>query len=188
MDEQTSQLIEAIRSSPVGTFKLYRATEEQPAVEQSMNNRNELVARVWHARNSYCLIEVISLRIQYLDRWLRIYYENVPHQEPREREFGRLLKQCLKLGLEKSLYDRIQKFNKKRVHAIHGYVLGSIAYEELYVVVAESDGLSEALEEFVILNAGEVITTSFENQHHNRGDTVFHVPHLLTNLRSRLTI
>ena len=36
-------------------------------------------------------MEVISLRLQYMDVWLRVYYQNTPHTEPREREFGRLL-------------------------------------------------------------------------------------------------
>jgi hypothetical protein len=184
VDKQTAQLIAAIRLSPPGTFKLFRATEHQPEVEQSMANRSELAARIKHAREADCFIEVISLRIQYIDLWLRVFYENPPHREPRKREFGRLLKQCLKQGLEKTLYDRIHTFNGDRVKAIHGYLIGLTAYDELRGVVEKSEGLSEALAESVVLNCGETVTDQFEHQHHNRGDSVYHIPSLLTKLRS----
>jgi hypothetical protein len=188
MNAQTVQLLEVIRSSPPGTLKLFRATEQQPEVEQSMANRADLAIRVRHAKEQNCLLEVISLRIQYMDIWLRVYFENTPHTGPREREFGRVLRQCFDLGLDKDLYNRSVRFNKDRVKAIHGYLLGLIAYDRLREVVAESDGLAEALTEFVLLNSGEVVTEDFEKQHHNRGDAVYHVPNLLAQLRSRPSV
>ncbi len=186
MDKETKRFIEEINSSPPGTFKLFRATEEEPEVEKSMNNMAELSSRIAHARKANCLIEVISLRIQYQDLWLRIYFENRHHDaERRQQEFGRLLRQCFKLGLEKTLYDKILKFNKDRVKAIHGYLIGVTTYEELSSVVAESDGLSEKLADFVVRNSGEVVTEDFVNQHHNRGDAVYHIPRLLAHLKER---
>jgi hypothetical protein len=182
---ETEDLIAAIKSEPPGTFKLYRATEEQPEVEQAMANLGELAARVQHARSVGCLIEVVSLRMQYLDIWLRVFYENRPHEAPRQREFGRLLRQCFDVGLEKDIYDQILKFNDDRVRAIHGYLVGRIGYNELDAVVAESDGLSERLAVFVLENAGEVVTPAFETQWHNRGDIVRHIPRSLTLLCSR---
>jgi hypothetical protein len=189
MDDETKRLIEEIKSSPPGTFKLFRATEEEPEVEKSMKNMAELASRVAHARQANCLIEVISLRMQYQDLWLRIYFENRPHgAEKREQEFGRLLRQCFRLGLEKTLYDKIHKSNKDRVKAIHGYLIGVTTYEDLNSVVAESDGLSEKLAEFVLRNSGEVVTEDFVNQHHNRGDLVYHIPRLLAHLKVCLPI
>lgn len=188
MDEQTKQLVEAIESSPEGTFKLFHTTEEEPEVERSMANMEDLSKRITHAKNQNCLIEVISLRIQYMDVWLRVFFENVPHEETRQQEFGRLLKQCFKLGLEKSLYDQIHKFNKNRVKAIHGYLIGLTSYDELEDVINESDGLSEKLAEFVVTNSGETVTSDFVNQHHSRGDTVYNIRNLLQNLQSRASI
>lgn len=153
-----------------------------------MANRAEFAARIKHATSVNCLIEVISLRIQDLDLWLRAFFENTPHKAAREREFGRLLKQCLKQGLDKNLYDRIHKFNRNRIKAIHGYLIGITTYPELGVVVGESEGLSEALAEFVVLNSGEIVTDEFENQYHNRGDVIYCVPALLAQLRSRPSI
>jgi len=178
-------ILAAIRAEPVGTFKLFRATEEQPEVEQAMANLAELAQRIRHARLANCLIEVISLRLQYMDIWLRVYFENTPHQEARQQEFGRLLKQCFQQGLEKDLYDKIHKFNKDRVKAIHGYLVGVMKYDDLAPVVAESDGLSEALAEFVLVNSGEPVTIEFERQHHNRGDVVRHLPSSIAHLRTR---
>lgn len=184
MNDQTRQLIEEINSSPPGTFKLFRATEEQPEVEKSMNNMAELASRVAHARKANCLIEVISLRIQYMDLWLRIFFENRPNAgEKREQEFGRLLKQCFKLGFDKGLYDKVHKFNKDRVKAIHGYLIGMTSYEDLNKVVTESEGLSEDVAEFVVINSGDIVTEDFVNQYHNRGDSVYHIPRLLEYLR-----
>jgi hypothetical protein len=180
-----NNLLETIRSEPEGTLKLFRATEEQPEVEQAMANHAELDRRVRHAKQSHCLIEVISLRLQYMDIWLRVYFENTPHQETRQQEFGRLLKQCLKQGLDKTLYDRIYKFNKDRVKAIHGYLVGVMKYDDLGAVIAESDGLSELLAEFVLTNSGEPVTTGFEGQYSNRGDMVYHIPRTLAELRRR---
>lgn len=153
-----------------------------------MANQAELDARIRHAKASNCLIEVISLRLQYLDLWLRIFFENTPHQEARQREFGRLLKQCLTQGLDKTLYDRIHKFNGHRVKVMHGYLIGLTTYQEIGAVTEESEGLSEAVAEFVLLNSGEVVTDEFQNQHHNRGDAVYNVPGLLGHLRSRPSI
>lgn len=149
-----------------------------------MSNQAELAVRIRHAKASFCLIEVISLRIQFLDLWLRIFFENTPHQGARGKEFGRLLKQCLKQGLDKNLYDRIYKFNDHRIKAVHGYLIGVTTYAEIGAAVRESEGLSEALAEFVLLNCGEVVTDEFENQHHNRGDAIYDVPRLLAHLRS----
>ncbi len=188
MDAATAQLIETIRSAPPGTFKFFRATEAQPEVEQSMANREDLALRAQHARQYNCLMEVISLRLQYIDVWLRIYYENTSHTERREREFVKLLKQCLKQGLPKYVYDRIHQFNKERVKAIHGYLAGLIAYDQLSVVVSESDGLSEELTEFVLLNSGEIVTEAFATQHHNRGDAIYHVQALVNHLKSQPSI
>lgn len=182
---ETTDLIAAIHAEPPGTFKLYRATEEQPEVEQAMANLGELAERIRHAKRSNCLIEVISLRLQYMDVWLRVYFENVPHTELRQQEFGRLLKQCLGLGLDKRLYDEIYKFNKDRVKAIHGYLLGVMRYQDLEEVANESDGLSEKLAEFVLINSGEIVTPDFEHQHHARGDVVRHLPSSIAHLQNR---
>lgn len=178
--------IAAVSAAPVGTIKLYRTTEEQPDLQQAMKNLGELRERTYHARQMGCLIEVVSLRLQYMDMWLRVYFENTPHSEARARDFARLLKQCFSQGLGKGLYDRILKFNKDRVNAIHGYLVGVMRYEDLANVVAESDGLSEELIEFILVNSGEVVTMEFfEGPEYKPGDQMLHVPNYIAGLRSQ---
>jgi len=187
-DAETADLLRLIREAPQGTFKLYRGTENEPEVEQSMANLAQLSDRIQCARSANCLIEVISLRLQHMDLWLRVFYENIPHDGQRQREFGRLLRQCFDAGLTKSLYDRVHAFNDHRILAIHGFVLGQTTYDELAAVVEESDGLAEALVEFVLLNCGEIVTAEFENQPHQRGDAVYNVPAMIQQLRSSPSI
>ena len=61
-------------------------------------------------------------------------------------------------------------------------------YDDLDAVVAESDGLSESLVEFVLLNSGEPVTADFENQLVNRGDVVQHIPNSIARLKNRQLI
>jgi len=51
-----------------------------------------------------CLLEVISLRLQIMDYWLRVYFVNeAPTGTQRKKEFGALLDQCERLGLPSNL-------------------------------------------------------------------------------------
>ncbi|WP_422419180.1 hypothetical protein [Pseudomonas sp. GZD-222] len=183
MSEKNS-ILEAMKSSPPKTFKLFRATEDNPQVEQSMSNMDTVASKIQHARSANCLIEVISLRLQFIDVWLRIYFSNTEQTEKREREFGRLLKQCFKAGLDKDLYDLILQFNKHRVDAIHGYLIGVTSYEVLSRVIDESDGLAERLAEFVLLNCGEFVDHNFAISLPRRGDAIYHIPGMLDKLRA----
>lgn len=185
---ETNALIDAIKSSPPNTFKLFKTTEENPEVEQSIRNMSTVANKIALARSANCLIEVVSLRLQFMDVWLRIYFTNTEQIERRERDFVKLLKQCFRAGLQKDIYDSILQFNKHRVEAIHGYLLGLTSYEVLSGVINESDGLAEQLAEFVLLNSGQFVDESFETTYHNRGDTVYHLPSMLGDLRSNARI
>ena len=180
-----ADLVEALSVAP-GSVKLFVATSQNPDVEGAMRNLSELASRMEHARKAGCWIEAISLRLQYQDMWLRTYFENSGPKEERQREFGRLLRQCFEQGLHKALYDRLARFNKARIQAIHGFMVGSIAYGDLQTVVTDSDGLSEDLAEFVLLNSGQVVTLQdLEGRHANRGDQIFHLPSCIEHLRGR---
>jgi hypothetical protein len=96
--------------------------------------------------------------MQVIDFWLRVYFANrAPAGEKREREFGRLLTQCHELGIAQDLYLRLTAFNKRRIDAIHGYVIGTISYEQLMPVAADSDRLLRDVVVFVVTNTGEVV-------------------------------
>ncbi|AOY90516.1 hypothetical protein BKK79_00740 [Cupriavidus sp. USMAA2-4] len=183
MDADTKAFVDAIAAEPPGSFKLFRTRDADPAVEVQIRNMAELMQRVEVARRAGCLIEVVSLRLQYIDVWLRRFFDSKASADAqREREFGRLLRQCFELGLEKGLYDRIQQFNNARVKAIHGFLVGATDYDSIEEAVHASDHLARETAAFVVKFGGEDVTANFVNEHHNRGDSLYHVADTLASL------
>ena len=155
------ELFRRVESSPEGTFKLFIAegvgTEEN--IGQHLNNIDVVSEKISKAATNGCFIELISLRLQVIDFWLRIYFYNVPdNTEQREREFGRLIKQCFRLGFEKCIYDKLVTFNKHRVDAIHGFMIGTISYEKIEEVAIEAAELLRETIGYVLNNSGKVVT------------------------------
>ena len=157
----TNEMMRVIATAPPGTFKVYRGrgTGVEEYIHAHMSNLGGITERIQQAYRAGCLIEVVSLRLQVIDYWLRIFFANkAPAGERRQREFGRLLGQCKDLGLDLSLFTRLKNFNDHRIRAIHGYVIGHTTYENLEPVVRESRSLSTDLIIFVLENCGSVIT------------------------------
>jgi len=154
------ELWHRVETEPEGTFRLFRAdgvgTEER--IQQHLLNFDELSSRINHAINSGCVIETISLRLQVMDFWMRVFFSNrAPASQTREREFGRLLKQCFDLGMPDVLYARLKAFNKQRIEAIHGYVIGCTSYDALEPVAIDSDRLLRDVVIFVVSNSGVAV-------------------------------
>lgn len=171
------QLARLIENSTPGRFKSYRGvgTGIELNVKQHLDNLREIRARIQRAREAGCFLEAIELRLQLFDLWLRIYFVNkVPDGTERQREFGRLLEQCRELGLVGRLADRLKEFNRRRVEAVHGFLIGRMKYENLLDVLNESEHLASELMLTVIDNCGEEIG-DFRGQHFDRGDMVIDV-------------
>lgn len=188
MIDETELLKREIESSPAGTFKIYRGsgTGLDYDINTSMNNSFEIKSRVQHANNNKCFIEVISLKLQMMDYWLRYYYVNKnTSKDKRKREFGALLEQCYKVcGLDKELYMEMKEFNRKRIEAIHGYVVGHIKYDDLEEVARNSTNTLNKLIIFVIDNCGEVISKL--DGYNYVGDVIYHVPRLKASILNNL--
>jgi hypothetical protein len=155
-------LYREVENSPAGSYKMFIATGAgiEENINQHMQNIRELKIRINHANSVNCFIEVISIRLQIIDYWLRLFYSSkAKSAEKREREFGRFLKQSFDLGLDKNLYDKLLKFNMHRINAIHGYVIGTISYETINKVALESNKLLKESVEFVVLNSGKIVTS-----------------------------
>jgi hypothetical protein len=178
MENKIDEINKELKSEPEGTFKLFHGSNIGVAedINQHINNHNEINQRISNAVQAGCYIEVISLRLQVIDYWLRIFVVNQSPEENREREFGRLLKQCYELGLNKNkkLYDNLKTFNSNRIKAIHGYVIGQISYEKLSEVVDYSRSLMNETTIFVLENTGEIIT-DIEGRYFNVGDNIMNV-------------
>jgi hypothetical protein len=159
-----AEMNELILLSPAGTFKSLPNALDIGIVdlEKSWTNYIEGASRSQHAYASGCYIEVISLRLQHLDYWLRNYWVSRNKKgkifDPDDkRTFGAILSDCEKLGFEKSLVDRMKLFNASRVDAIHKYLLGAIHYDELKVACDEHKGLDAEVAKYVRDQVGVVI-------------------------------
>lgn len=157
----SNDMVKQIANAPQGTFKLYRGNDiglDKNSIKIHLNNIQNVGKRIDAAINAGFLIEALSLRLQVVDYWLRIYFRNTRNEgEQRQQVFGRLLGQCKRLGLDNSLFAKLKEFNNHRVEAIHGYVIGKTTYETLEPIVAESKKLSSETIIWVLENCGEVI-------------------------------
>jgi hypothetical protein len=176
MENQAEAIRKALSTSPYGTFKLFRGdgTGVDETIEQHMKNHEKFGLRIKHAKEVGCWIEVISLRLQVIDYWLRVYFVNrAPIGNSRRREFGRLLEQCRELGLENNIFNKLRVFNEHRINAIHGFIVGRTDYETLKDVVLESESLVTETIIHVLDNTGIVITSLDGN--YNVGDMILNV-------------
>lgn len=184
MDSHTEGMARALESAPPGTFKLFRGsgTGVEDTIQTHLENLGNISQRIERANAAGCFVEVISLRLQIMDFWLRVYFVNCASEgAQRQREFGRLLDQCKELGFDRALYARLREFNQHRVNAIHGYVVGRTTYDQLESVVAESRAHSADLIEFVITHAGQGITRL--DGYFHVGDMVLNIPLQIQHLR-----
>lgn len=177
-------LIRALANSPPGTFKLYcgSGTGADDNILDHLKNINTIGDRIKHAINAGCLLEVISLRLQIIDYWLRVYFVNKAKlAKKRGKEFGLLLGQCKNLGFDQGLYEKLLIFNKHRINAIHGFVVGKILYEKLNAVVTESKPLTVDVIIYVLENCGEPISSLSAS--YRRGDMILNVPAQIMHLK-----
>lgn len=188
-DNINKEIANTVSSTPPGTYKLYLGTDTgvDNNIKTHLENMAEIGKRINHAIEVNCHIEVISLRIQIIDFWLRVFFVNrASYDEQRGKEFGKLLKQCNRLGLDNELFQELQEFNKLRIKAIHGYVVGATYYEELIKVSYSSKMLATKVVTFVLLNCGKVIS-EFDGSGHV-GDMIINVPAQIQHLQDSVSL
>jgi hypothetical protein len=154
------ELFARVESEAPGTFRLISAVNAgiEERIQQHLRALDDIHELIQRSVAGGFHIEAISLRLQVVDYWLRIYLTNRDPRVTRRREFGALLEQCHELGLEDSIHDKMKEANARRIDAIHGIVVGSIAYEALAPVVAEFGELVKETVVFVTGNCGTVVT------------------------------
>ncbi len=127
---------EIVGLAPAGTFSALPRVADLGVsdVLQFQHNTNELSGRHRRAIDSGCYLEVIALRTQHMELWLRMYWV-VKNQKgkvfgPRdELTFGQVIGLCAQAGLQAELVDDLRAFNQVRNDALHNYFLGDIEYE-----------------------------------------------------------
>ncbi len=160
-----AEMQELVRLRPFGTFKTppNLLTLGVVDLDQAFLNYKEGASRSKHAYNAGCFIEVISLRLQHIDFWLRSFWVARNHKgkifdATDKRTFGVLVTDCEKLGFDASLVQRMRSFNVSRVESIHKYLLGAIRYDDLKPVCDAHQGLDADVGNYVREQIGVVWT------------------------------
>ncbi len=151
-----NEMAELIQLSPPGTFKTGPNLKTMGVVdiERAFDNLKEGPGRTRHALEQGCYLEVISLRLQHAELWLRMFWVVKNNQgkifEPNDkRPFGAIINDCGNLGFRSDLVVRLREFNQHRINAIHKYLLGVTDYDELKAVCMKTTGLDGEVGEYV---------------------------------------
>lgn len=133
-----AEMRELVQLSPKGTFKKGPNVLDLGVIDLEQFHRNitEISDRAKYALDIGCYLEVLSLRLQYYDLLLRIFWivkntKGKIFSSKDKRMFGELIKDCAVLGLDHSLVERLREFNRTRVDAIHKYMIGATDYNAL---------------------------------------------------------
>lgn len=154
------ELFARVESAVPGTFRLFSASGAgiEERIRQHLRNLDELHSLIARAVAAKFHVESISIRLQVVDYWLRLYLANQAPGTKRRREFGGLLDQCCDAGLGPELYSSLKDANARRIDAIHGLVVGSIGYNDLAAVAERFGQLVKDVVRFVTHNAGTIVT------------------------------
>lgn len=168
-------IVEVVRNAPKGSLKIFNGHNiglDENCINEHLNNKTVVQKRIIDAISQGFYIEAISLRILILDFWLRVYIRNADQEVVVvRREFGNLLKMAKKLGLPSDIWKQVDDFNKDRVKAIHGFLLGKVSLDDLEPIAKGSSVIVTNLTVWVIENGGEVIT-DISGRHCNVGDMI----------------
>ncbi len=142
------EMNDLIRLSPPGSFKSGPNLKALGVadVDRAFKNLREGPERNKRALENGCYLEVISLRLQHIELWLRMFWvarnKKGKILDPNDkRTFGVVVNDCAVLGFRPDLVVRMKEFNEHRINALHKYLLGATDYVELKEVCEENTGL-----------------------------------------------
>jgi len=158
-DEEFAELIAL---SPIGTFRRFPnlSTAGLHNLEQAVANFVEVGERATHAYQVGCYIEVLTLRSQSAELFLRVYLAAKLALAPSfpandKRPLGALIKECEVVGLDSATIESLRKFNTDRISVVHHYLLGSQPYDALRNVCDQSRDLIKDLVAVLSTDVGE---------------------------------
>lgn len=159
------EMNELIRLSPSGSFKSVPNLKAMGVVDvaRAFENLKEGPGQSKHALENECYLEVISLRLQHIELWLRMFWVTRNKKgkifDPNDkRTFGMIINDCANLGFRPDLVVRMKEFNAHRVNAIHKYLLGATDYSELREACEDHTGLDMEVGDYVRNQVGIVIS------------------------------
>lgn len=173
---EIDEIAEAIRKWP-GQIKWFGAWERAPNVEQSIDNGSVLVTSINRAQAAGCFVEVLSLKLQFADDWLRYFIKSKAPQEDVEklREFGKVVTTAEGHGFDQALVDRLRAFATARNHAQHGFVAGRLPYAAIEQAAQDHAGLVGQVYRQVLLSSGKALKPADWPLACDRGDKVINV-------------
>lgn len=155
------EMLDLMRLSPPATFKKGPNLLTLGVVDllQFITNFQEGPERSKKAFEAGCYMEVLSLRLQHIELWLRMYWvarnnNGQIFEVTDKRPFGAILKDCKKIGLDETLTVRLERFNQSRIDAIHKYLLGVTDYDGMRDACIENKGLDTEVREWVMNEIG----------------------------------
>jgi len=181
--EMDLELYRLVENSPIGSWRMFTADKAgvQNYLKQHFKNHDNIKKKIKNAVDCKCFIEVISLRLQVIDYWLRIFLENALPEIKRDREFGRLINQAKDAGLPESIHGKLAEFNKTRIAAIHGFAIGTTSYEQIQEEAHKSQSLLVETITYVVNNSGKVVYNR-DHLHANPGAMTIDVAGFCKNL------
>ena len=127
-------------------------------VDQSMENLATLVAHAKDARSKGFYIEFISLKLQFVEFFLRVFYavksNGQIYAQNDKKTFGVIINECETVGFDGTLIADLKNFNTHRVNAIHKFILGNTSNQELANACDEYQHLGNIIKNYVIGEVG----------------------------------
>jgi hypothetical protein len=129
-------------------------------LEQALKNLLEVNERIRKAVVAGFYLEAIALRAQFIELILRLFLgelqkETTPLKPEDRLPLGNLITQAEQKGLDGATVERLRKFNRDRIVAIHRYMLGAAPYEGFEPIFKESEGLVPILVKAVANKVGK---------------------------------
>ncbi|MBD0254449.1 MAG: hypothetical protein ICV83_01920 [Cytophagales bacterium] len=150
-----AQLDELIRKAN-GKFKKLPNIQKLGVadVQKSFANLRDSVQRSRIAYANGFFIEMISLMLQHIDFHLRMFWVQKNERGKNfnstdKKFFGVIINECVDLGFNTVLADKVKNFNDDRVKAIHKYALGEVIYTDLKPICEQYKNLDIDVQNYV---------------------------------------
>lgn len=130
--------------------------------QKALENLSIIVERAKSALKNEYYFEFISLKIQFIEFYLKIFWvtknptDSVLDQNDR-KFFGKIINDCEGFGFDSNIISSIKNFNETRIKAIHKYLMGGTDEQELKEISLKHSKLGNSVYEYVINECGEII-------------------------------
>ncbi len=130
--------------------------------QKALENLSIIVERAKSALENEYYIEFISLKIQYIEFYLKIFWvtknpANLILEQNDRKFFGTIINECEGFGFDNRIISNIKDFNDTRIKAIHKYLMGGTDENELKTISLKHSKLGNVVYEYVINKCGEII-------------------------------